>query len=188
MTLGTVALYLHILGAMGLVVALGLEWVVVARLRTAETAEQARTWLGLTAVQRRLGPAALAAILIPGLYLAATGWGGAGWIVVGLAALLLIAAFGAFNGIRLAAIGPALAAETGDLSPERAEQLRDPRFVVSMHARVAIVLGVVFLMTAKPDLLGSLLVVGGALVLGVASALPAWVRQRARETYARGGV
>src|SRR5262249_44227610 len=74
MTLGTVALYLHILGAMGLVVALALEWVIVARLRTAETAEQARTWLGLTAVQRRLGPAALAAILIPGLYLAATGW------------------------------------------------------------------------------------------------------------------
>ena len=50
--------------------------------------------------------------------------------------------------------------------------------VASVRARVAVALGVVFLMTVKPDPAGSLVVIAIALVLGIASAVPV-LRQRA---------
>jgi len=41
-----------------------------------------------------------------------------------------------------------------------------------VRARTAVAIGVVFLMTVKPDAVGSLLVTVIALVLGIASAVP----------------
>jgi hypothetical protein len=187
MTLYAIANYLHIVGAMGVVAALCLEWTIVFRLRSAETTELVRLWLGLSAIQRTVGPASLAALLIGGLYMAATRWGGVGWIVVGLAALLLIAALGAYNGIRLVAIGRTLADETGQLSPDARQRLRDPRIVLSINVRVAMVLGVVLIMITKLDLSGSLLTVGTTIGLGLISVLPAWRRQRANGELAHEG-
>jgi hypothetical protein len=46
---------------------------------------------------------------------------------------------------------------------------------------VAITLGIVFLKTAKPDLGGSLLTIGVAIVLGLALALPMPRREQAQE-------
>ena len=53
-----------------------------------------------------------------------------------------------------------------------------------MQTRVAIALGLVFLKTAKPDLTGSLLTIGVAIVLGLASALPMVRTERPREELA----
>jgi hypothetical protein len=39
--------------------------------------------------------------------------------------------------------------------------------------------GIVFLMTVKPDLTGALLAIGVATVVGIASAVPAWSRRQA---------
>ncbi len=62
-------------GALGLFVALGIEWTALLRLRGAATVEQAREWLGLFALVRRLGPASLVVVLLAGMYLAGTTWG-----------------------------------------------------------------------------------------------------------------
>ena len=179
MTLYSVALFLHIVGALGLFVALGLEWTSLLHLRRATTAEQAREWLKLLGLVRRVGPASLAAILLPGLYMAATVWGGRAWIGVGLAAMLLLPPLGALNGLRLAAIGREVAAASGLLSPGLGARLRHPLLWVSIQTRAAIALGIVFLMTVKPDLAGALLTIGTAIILGLASTAPAWVRARA---------
>jgi hypothetical protein len=172
MTLYSIALFLHIVGALGLFVALGLEWTGLRQLRHATTAEQAREWLGVAGLVRRVGPASLVAILLPGLYMTATTWGGQAWIGIGLAAMLLLGALGALNGRRLAAIGHAAATECGDLSPVLRQRLRDPLLWTSVQTRAAIGVGIVFLMTVKPDLGGSLLTIGAAVVLGLASTLP----------------
>jgi hypothetical protein len=47
-----------------------------------------------------------------------------------------------------------------------------PILWISNQTRVAIILGLVYLKIAKPDLGGSLLTIGVAIVLGLASALP----------------
>jgi hypothetical protein len=53
MTPYLVAGYLHLVGGIGLFVALGLEWALIVRLRNAHTVEQARAWLSLTRFQSR---------------------------------------------------------------------------------------------------------------------------------------
>ncbi len=181
MTPYSIALFLHIVGALGLFVALGLEWTSLVYLRRASTAEQAREWLGVLGGTRRLGPASLAAILLSGFYMMATAWGWVGWIGVALAAMVLIAVVGAsLTGLRIGAVGRAAAAESGPLSPALRQRLHDPLLWTSVQTRTAIALGIVFLMTVKPDLAGALVTIGIAVVLGLASALPNWRRVRAK--------
>jgi hypothetical protein len=179
MTFYSVALFLHIAGALGLFAAVGLEWTSLLHLRRAATAEQAREWLSVVAGLRRVYPAAFVIILLSGFYMTATAWGGTGWIGVALGTLLLLAAVGAtLTGLRMPAIGRAVALETGPLSPALRHRLRDPLLWTSVQTRAALVLGIVFLMSVKPDLGGGLLTTGVAAVLGLASALPAWERTR----------
>jgi hypothetical protein len=176
----TVGLFLHVVGALGLFAAVSLEWTILLHLRRATTAEQAREWLMVIAGLRRVYPAAFVLILLSGFYMTATAWGGTAWIGVALAVLLLLALVGAtLTGVRMPAIGRAVAAETGPLSPSLRDRLRDPLLWTSVQTRAALLLGIVFLMTVKPDLGGALLTTGVAAVLGLASALPAWGRNRA---------
>jgi hypothetical protein len=181
MTLYSIALFLHIVGSLGLFVALGLEWTSLVSLRRASTSEQAREWLGVLGGTRRLGPASLAAILLSGFYMMAVTWGWVGWIVVALAAIVLIAVVGAtLTGLRIGAVGRAAAAESGPLSPALRQRLHDPLLWTSVQTRTAIALGIVFLMTVKPDLTGALVTIGIAVVLGLVSSLPNWRRERAK--------
>ena len=81
----------------------------------------------------------------------------------------------------MAAIGRVAAVEQGPVSPTLRQQLRQPLLWASFQVRTAIFLGIVFLMTVKPGPGGALLTVGAAVVLGLASALPAWSRVRLQE-------
>jgi hypothetical protein len=186
MTLYSLALFLHIVGALGLFTALGLEWTSLWYLRRAGTAEQGQQWLLAFAVLRRIYPFSWVAILLPGFYMTAT-WGGAAWVGIALAAVILIAILGAtLTGRRMAAIGPALATEKGAISPTLRQRLDDPLLWTSLYTRLAIALGIIFLMTVKPGLVGALLTMGVAVVLGLALAWPArrQVRlQQAREEH-----
>jgi hypothetical protein len=176
MTLYVIANYLHILGAMGIIAVLCIEWTMLLHVRSAETVEQARQWLDLARINRVAGPVSLVALLIAGLYMAVTRWGGTGWTTVGLLSLLLIAALGAFSGIRLDRTRQSLANQTGTLPTSFQERVHQPWFSLSIQVRTALLLAVVYLMVAKPDLNASLMIAGLAVVLGLASALPAWRR------------
>jgi hypothetical protein len=104
-------------------------------------------------------------------------WGPTGWIGIGFLSLLFIAVLGALSGVRLGRILAVAASGEGTLAEDLRGQLRAPLFVASVRARTAVALGVVFLMTTKPEAAGSLLVVALALALGIASAVPV-LRQR----------
>jgi hypothetical protein len=108
-----------------------------------------------------------------------TVWGGVGWIVVAFAALLL-PPLGMITGLRLPKLAQEMADEGGPLSPGRRLQLDDPLFLASIQTRTAIALGIVFLMTTKPDAPGSATAIVVAVTLGVAFSWPALSRARAR--------
>ncbi len=172
MTAYAFALFLHIVGALGLFVSLGLEWTSQAYLQRASSAEQAREWLSLRGWVMRLGPASLALLLVSGFYLMAANWGWVGWIVAALAGLVLIAVIGAaLTGSRISSIGQAAAREHGTLSPALRQKLSDPWLWVSIQTRTVIALGIAFMMVVKPSGLGSLLTLGGAVILGLALSL-----------------
>lgn len=171
--------FLHIVGALGYFAAFGLEWASLAYLRRASTAEEARQWLTLRTWVQRLGPASLVVILPSGFYMMATTVGWVGWIIVALAALVLIAILGAsLTGPQTLAVEKAISVEHGPLSTTLHQRLGNPRLWTSLLLRTAIALGIVFLMSIKPDLVGSLATIGIAIALALACSVPLWRRVR----------
>jgi len=173
MSVYSVALFLHITGALGLFAAFALDWTALAALRRARTVEQVREWVSVYPALQRIGPASVGLLLIFGLYMTATAWGPTPWISLGFFSLVAIAALGAVSGIRLARSVASMANGSGPLSVDARAVLRRPLFVWSLRLRVALALAVVFLMTAKPEALASLGIVGAALVLGAIAAASA---------------
>jgi hypothetical protein len=151
MTLYSIALFVHVLGAVLLFAALTVEGIAL-RFSLA----------GLATVNRVIGPISAVAVLIPGLYMTAVTWGPRPWIIGGLAAWLLIAAVGTFTGIRMT----------------RRERPVGSLVAGSWWARTGLALGVVFLMTVKPGALGSAIAIAVSAALGVAAAMPGWSRRR----------
>src|SRR2546421_11865512 len=145
------AVFLHIVGALGLFAAVALEWASLYNLRRVATAAQAREWAKLLSALRFVGGPSALTILVTGLYMMATRWGGQGWIGAGLAGLVLIAALGgALSGRRSAAIARTIAGETGTISAGPRRQLHDPVLVLSAWVRTALRLGGLFVLAIKP--------------------------------------
>ena len=175
MSLYSISLLLHIVGALALGGALALEWAGVVGLRRATTAGQAREWIRLLAGVRFVAGPAAAVVLASGIHLTATRWGPEGWILAGLAGMVAIAVLGpALGGRRITAIARALPVEDGPLSAPVGRALVDPVLTLSMWLRTALLLGVVFLMSSKPGAPGAVTAMGVALVLGLAAGIPNW--------------
>lgn len=187
MSLYGVALFLHILGAFGLIAALAIEATALRGLRSAETGDQARSSLSMFRALRFMAPASIALILLMGLYLMASAWGWRGWILSGLAGLLLVALIGGLlTGTRMARLGPVVGPARGQLTDEMGRMVRDPVLLISSRVRIGLVLGVLFLMSVKPSTLisvGALLI---AALLGLAST-QIGVRGDRRELHAQHG-
>ncbi len=185
MNLYSIALFFHIVGAIGFFVALGLEWTSLQQIRSATTSEQVRDWMRVSNGTRRLGMVSMLTILIAGFYMMAIAWGFVAWIIVALGALILAVALTmALTSPRMMAIGQLMTTEKGPVSHALHNLTNQPLLWISIRTRVAIALGIVFLMTVKPGLVGSLLTIGIAVVIGLASALSASNRERTQETSA----
>ena len=178
-----IALYLHILGAFGLIAAITVEAISLRGLRGATRGDDALMWLGISrGIVMRLAPASLALILVSGLYMTATTWGPRGWILVALASLVLLAIVGAFGtGMRMGRIGPSVGRAQGPLSDELRSRLRDPILLTSLLVRSAIVLAIALLMTVKPSGVASLVIIVLAVAIGL---LAGQLAGRSRHEYA----
>jgi hypothetical protein len=182
MNIYSIALFLHIVGALGLFVALGLEWTGLRQIRSAISLEQVRPWMGILKNDRKVGFASMLTAVITGIYMMVTVWGVRAWISVTLASLVLLIGLSiVLTGPRMVAVGRSLATEKGPLSQTFRSLANHPLLWVSIQTRMAIALGIVFLKVAKPDLAGSLLTIGIAIILGIASALPMPRHKRVQE-------
>jgi hypothetical protein len=161
------ALFLHVLGAFGLIAAFAVEAVGLRSLRQAQSQEAALASLGTMRLVQRFAPASIGTILLTGLYMMAVSWKAQGWILTALAGLVLIALIGGLlTGVRMARVGPAVGRSSGALAAELQRALRDPVLVTSLRLRVALTLGIAFLMTVKPSAAVSLVVLALGLAIG----------------------
>jgi hypothetical protein len=94
MTIYSVVLFIHVVSAIGLFVALAAEGVVLFRIRSAQSTEEARFFIGAFQRLRVIAIPAFLGILVGGLYLASKYGGGTFWIPLGLGATLLIMVVG----------------------------------------------------------------------------------------------
>ena len=175
MSLYTLALFLHVSGAIGAFVSLGIWLFGLAALRRARRVEQVRALAWLIIVASPLMVLSVLLLGLAGFAMALTTWGiSTPWIVVSLVSVVLVGPIGAFVlDPRMRTI-LALAQEVpnGPLPDALERQTHDPILFTSAYMLVAILLGIVFLMTTKPALFMSLVVMAVALALGLVSSLP----------------
>lgn len=175
MNLYNTVLFLHIVGAMAMFAAVGLEWTGLRPLRRATTREGVQTWLRVLRPASRLGPASMLTLLLTGFYMTAALRTRMAWVMVSMAALIVLGILaGGLTGRRIQAIRRQLAAaEPGALSPELQRLVRHPALWISLQLRAGLFLGIVFVMTTKPAMLGSLLTlaVAAAAALAIGPAL-----------------
>jgi hypothetical protein len=182
-----IAVFLHIVGALGIFAAIGLDWAGLFNLRRATDTAQVREWVRLLAAPRTVGGPAALLVLLSGIYMSATRWGPQGWILVALGGMVVTAVVGgAVGGRRIPAIMQALPAQSGPVTTALRGHLDDPALTLSLRVRTALLLGIVFLMSTRPSLGGSLAAMGAALVLGIAAAMPGFGGSRRAAQLARG--
>jgi hypothetical protein len=174
-----IAKFIHMIGALGFFMARGVEWLSLSHARQARTSDQVRERLRISNSVRRTGPLSMLLILVSGFYMMAIAKISSAWIIVAFGSLIVMVVLGvALSGRRMAAIGRTLAVENGPISSSLRDLLYDPLRWLSIRLQVSIALGIVFLMTVKPDLIGALLTMAVVVILGLAFSLPVRVRDR----------
>ena len=170
MTNYKLTLFLHFLGLVALFVGYGLEWILSGLLRKATTIDQVRAWLRVYRTSLPISGPGLLILIISGWYLASfSGAMKQGWVSATFLAILLALGIGfVFILPRVRAIRGALPEGGGGLPANVRRLLQAPAIPTLIRVRGLLALGIVYLMTVKPESLSaSLLVLGVAIVLGL---------------------
>src|SRR5215472_1636004 len=175
MSIYTIVLFVHVVGAIGYFLSIGTQLFILVGLRRAQRVEQVRALIHLNNLSGPFGAGSAVLLLIAGLYLALTAWSLlTGWILVALVSLIVIVpTAAALITPRRSAIVTQLAREVpgGEISLALSQRINDPVLLVTLQTVAALLLGIVFLMTTKPELVGSLIVMAVALALGLLSSV-----------------
>ncbi|WIG61609.1 MAG: hypothetical protein OJF49_004357 [Ktedonobacterales bacterium] len=166
--------FLHVSGAIGYFVALGILLFGLAALRRARSVEQVRMLTELVGRVIPLFNFSILLLLAAGLYMTFTFWSlQTGWIAVALVSLVVLVPVAAMTVQSRMRIIARLAHEApdGPLPPEVLARTHDPVLLTTPQTAMALLLGIVFLMTNKPSLPVALLVMALALLLGLASSV-----------------
>jgi Predicted integral membrane protein (DUF2269) len=172
-----VALFTHFLGFVGLVVGYGLEWAASSLLRRSTTTDQARAWLRIYRLSLPISGPGLLILIISGGYMASvTGSMRQGWISASLLAIVVALGIGfVFILPRVRTLRAALPETNINLPEKTLVRVQDPMIPTLIRVRFLLALGIVYLMTAKPEALStSLLVLLVFIVLGLLAAATSW--------------
>lgn len=200
MSIYNIVLFVHVIGAIGYFLGMGILLFILLGLRRAQRVEHVRALIHLNALSAPVSAASAVLLLVTGLYLALVAWSLlTSWILVALVSLLLVVpTSAALIAPRRSAIVKQLAREApgGELSRALERHLDDPVLATVCTTVAALLLGLVFLMTTKPNLVGSLIVMVVALLLGSAAGVlvsrvrrtpePGMVDQKAQDQEAIG--
>jgi hypothetical protein len=189
MTLYSLALFIHIVGAIGLFIGVSVWLFAAMALRRVQSVGQVRALTSLILPSSVLAIVSILLLGIAGFYMAITVWGErATWIIVATISFLLLAPFGAFViDPRLRALAkPAATLPDGPLPPPLAARARDPLVGIGLYTYVGVLLGIVFLMTNKPLLGDAIITMVVATALGLAAGLLLWWAARSGRAHQQG--
>ena len=176
----TIVLFTHLLGLVGLFVGYGLEWAASSLLRRSSTSDQARAWLRVYKLSLPISGPGLLILIVSGGYLASvTGGMKLGWISASLLAIVFALGIGfVFLLPRMKRIRAALPEGNVTLPDVILARVQDPMVPTLIRVRFVLALGIVFLMTAKPEALAtSLFLLLGTIVIGMLAAAGTWYSQ-----------
>ena len=178
----TLSLFLHVAGDLGIFIGLGVQLLCLAPLRRAQRVEQVRLITGLLRTAEVVPTTGALLTIATRLYMALTAWNlRIGWIAVALGSIILLILpliAGVIEPRTKAIVKMAGEVEAGPIPTTLGRRIHDPILAVGLQTAATIVLGIVFLMTTKPALTGSIITMAVALALGLASGLPLWIKHR----------
>jgi hypothetical protein len=178
----TLAMFFHFVGLVALFVGYGLEWIVSALLRKATTTEQVRAWLRVYRTSLPVSGPGLLILILSGGYLASlSGAMKQGWVSASLLAIVFALGVGfVFILPRVRALRGALPEGNGALPANVIALLQAPAIPTLIRVRGLLALGIVYLMTVKPESLSaSLLDLGAAIILGLLASAGAFSKPKA---------
>ena len=181
MTRFTIAIFLHLVGMVGLFISYGLEWVASSLLRRSTNAEQVRAWLRIYRVSLPISGSGLLLLILSGVYFASftESWK-EGWLLASLLAIVFAFGIGfVFILLRVRMLRAVLPEGNTPLSEAGRASVQDPVILTLIRVRFLLALGVLYVMIAKPDLATSLFILLGAIVVGLISAATAWTARPA---------
>jgi hypothetical protein len=169
MSLYEVLVFVHVLGAIGIFVALGIESVSLGRLQQEEVPAGVHASIELLALPRRMGPIAMVITLGAGVWLMVMGWRYQPWIAAALVGMVVMAVVGGIVSMRgMRRLRVALAAESGASLSDAFRIARSSTALnASLRLRIGIGIGILGLMTTKPDAVHSSLVLAAGVLAGV---------------------
>jgi len=168
-------LFVHVISDIGIFIGIGAWLLGLAALRRAQDVSQVRALAMLIQGTEPLSVVSALLTIVSGLYMLLTVWGwqtawalvALGSIIVFLPPLLLLITEPRMRSIvRLAHVAP-----SGPIPEPLQGRILDPLLGTAVHTLAGVVLGIVFLMTTKPALPGSLTAMAVAVGLGAASGL-----------------
>lgn len=179
MNVYTTLLFLHVLGGVGVYVALGIEAIALPRFQRAETRAEAGLWLRVLLLPRWAAPLSMVLALGSGIWMAVLVWGHQAWIFAAFLALIAIAiAGGALTGRSLRRLRAALPDIEGTALPDAFRNAAaSPALSASLRVRIALGVGVLALMSLKPGALGSAVVLAAAFLGGLIACVPLAARR-----------
>jgi hypothetical protein len=160
-------LFLHVIAAIGLFAALVIEWMSLRLLQRSASYEQSRESMAVWGLVAKVGGPATLVALASGIYLARSisAWNRS-WVAVAIPTMIVIAIAGVPSARIRKRLAKLIAVNAGSLPDELRTQLTPRTWAASLRVRTALLLGLVYEMTAKPTE-GVLAIVAFA-VLGLA--------------------
>jgi hypothetical protein len=174
MSLYSLMLFIHVSGAICLFIGFGTWFLGITAIARAARVEQVRTIADLLLMVRLVVPASALLVIIAGLTMTVTAWGiQTGWIAVALGSLVIIGPIGTW------VIDPKVRAiatlahtlPDGPLPPTLTQRTHDGVLHLGLHTLIAMLFGIIFLMTTKPVLTIAIVAMLVAAFLGLASSL-----------------
>jgi len=175
MTLYSFALFVHVVAVLGLFTAITLEIAALWRMRAATSVAMVREWSGVVERMAAVFQVVSLLIVLTGVYMVARKWNWqTAWADISLVGLIALVALEAVvNARRGKAIhSSAREAPEGGVPGGLTRRINDPMLWTSVQTMMFAALGMVYLMTVKPGVVGSLVAMAVAFGLGLASVQP----------------
>lgn len=173
MSMYSVALYLHIIGAVGLFAGLGMEGIIYKNLKTAATPQQVLAWGIYMRSLRTVFLSSTLFLFVSGVFLVTEAWGWNAWVITGLILLIGLSLYGSSTGKKIGMTIGSLVGKDGPLSDDVKNRISSPSIMKSYKVKITLALGIIFIMTIKPDWAGSIISIVLAFVFGLLLDLPA---------------
>ncbi|WP_050180674.1 hypothetical protein [Domibacillus robiginosus] len=165
-----VMLFFHVLGTVIMFAAVGVTLTAMVNMLYCRSTAALQSWCAAAVKMDGLMPISVIFILFPGLYLVISLWGwSTAWINISLALLVMMTVLGPIVNLpRLKAILTAANAETKS-TPSAAvmEKVQDRVLWHSAVMMTMLTIAILFLMTVKPALPGSLIALAAAVIASV---------------------